>query len=194
MAQVTAREGSRVVDGVEVPVAGTYVIDKAHSMVEFVGRYLMVTKVRGRFTDFSGEFDVAEDPLQSSVAVTIDATSVHTGDERRDGHLRGGDFLDVETYPTIEFRSRRLQPSGRDWKLIGDLTLHGVTREVTLDLSFDGFAPDPWGNTRLAFSASTEIDREDWGLTWNAAIETGGVLVGRKVTIELTIQALPKKD
>jgi polyisoprenoid-binding protein YceI len=127
------------------------------------------------------------------VAVTIDANSVHTGDERRDGHLRSGDFLDVETYPTIEFRSRRLQPSGRDWKLTGDLTLHGVTREVTLDLSFDGFAPDPWGNTRLAFSASTEIDREDWGLTWNAAIETGGVLVGRKVAIELTIQALPKK-
>jgi polyisoprenoid-binding protein YceI len=193
MAQITAREGSRVVDGVEVPVAGTYVIDKAHSMVEFVGRYLMVTKVRGRFTDFSGEVEIAEDPLQSSVAVTIDANSVHTGDERRDGHLRSGDFLDVETYPTIEFRSRRLQPSGRDWKLIGDLTLHGVTREVTLDLSFDGFAPDPWGNTRLAFSASTEIDREDWGLTWNAAIETGGVLVGRKVAIELTIQALPKK-
>jgi polyisoprenoid-binding protein YceI len=193
MAQITAREGSRVVDGVEVPVAGTYVIDKAHSMVEFVGRYLMVTKVRGRFTDFSGEVEIAEDPLQSSVAVTIDANSVHTGDERRDGHLRSGDFLDVETYPTIEFRSRRLQPSGRDWKLTGDLTLHGVTREVTLDLSFDGFAPDPWGNTRLAFSASTEIDREDWGLTWNAAIETGGVLVGRKVAIELTIQALPKK-
>lgn len=194
MAQVTAREGSRVVDGVEVPVAGTYVIDKAHSMVEFVGRYLMVTKVRGRFTDFSGEVEIAEDPLQSSVAVTIDANSVSTGEDRRDGHLRGEDFLAVEQYPTIEFRSRHLQPSGRDWKLVGDLTILGVTREVTLDLSFDGFAPDPWGNTRLAFSASTEIDREDWGLTWNAAIETGGVLVGRKVTIELTVQALPKKD
>jgi len=194
MAQVLTHPGTRVVDGVEVPTAGTYQIDRAHSMVEFVGRYLVVTKVRGRFGDFAGTINIAEDPFASSVEVTVQAASIDTREEMRDNHLRGEDFLAVDKYPTLEFRSSRLEPAGKGWRLVGDLTIRGVTREVGFDVQFDGTAADPWGNTRLAFTASTEIDREDWGLTYNKALETGGVLVGRKVGIELTVQALPVKD
>lgn len=189
MPQTTTPVGTRIVDGLHVPEAGTYTIDRAHSMVEFVGRYLMVSKVRGRFGDFSGEIRIGEDPRDSSVEVTVDAASVDSREERRDGHLKGADFLDVEQFPTIEFHSTGITWTDSDAKVHGDLTLHGVTRPVTFDLEYDGSGPDPWGNTRIAFSGTTEIDREDWGLTWNAALETGGVLVGRKVTIDLTVQA-----
>jgi polyisoprenoid-binding protein YceI len=193
MAQQTEQYGIRDVDGLEAPLAGTYEIDRAHSMVEFVSRYLMVTKVRGRFGQFSGQVHIADDPLESSVEVTVDAGSIDTRDETRDQHLRGEDFLAVDTYPTLEFRSTRLERSAEGWRLVGDLTVRGVTREVALDVEFDGAAADPWGNTRIAFTASTEIDREDWGLTWNKTLETGGVLVGRKIVIELTVQATAKQ-
>ncbi len=182
---------TREYQGLQIPEAGTYVIDKAHTTVEFVGRHLMITKVRGRFTDFDGRIVIGETPEQSSVEVTIDAASVNSGDDKRDGHLRSPDFLDVESYPTIAFRSTAVEV-GRDGtaRVQGDLTVKDVTRPVTLDVEFDGASPDPWGGHRLGFTASTEIDREDWGLTWNVALETGGMLVGKKIRLEFNVQAV----
>jgi polyisoprenoid-binding protein YceI len=175
------------------PEPGTYEIDKSHSMVEFVGRHLMVTKVRGRFTEFSGTIRVGETPEESSVDVTIDAASIDSGEEKRDGHLRSPDFLDVENHPTLEFHSTKVEPvDGERLRVTGDLTVRGVTRPVVLDATYDGPFSDPWGGQRIGFSASTEINREDWGLTWNVALETGGVLVGKKVGVELTVSAVKK--
>ncbi|MDQ3980933.1 MAG: YceI family protein [Actinomycetota bacterium] len=192
MAQLTNQAGARALPGIEAPEAGIYEIDPAHSAVEFVARHLMLTKVRGRFGRFEGTINVAEEPFRSSVDVVIDAASVDTGDEKRDGHLRSGDFLNVEEYPTLEFHGTRLEPVGERWTLEGDLTIRGVTRPVTLDVDYEGAVVDPFGNSRIGFSATTEIDREDWGLTWNVALETGGVLVGRKIVIDLTVSAIKK--
>ena len=175
------------------PAAGVYEIDKSHSMVEFVSRHLMVTKVRGRFSEFSGAITVGETPEESAVEVTIDAASIDSRDEKRDAHLRSPDFLDVENHPTIEFRSTDVEVIDDErLQVSGDLTIRGVTRPVTLDATFDGEFGDPWGNQRVGFTASTEIDREDWGLTWNVALETGGVLVARKARLELTVSAVRK--
>ncbi len=175
------------------PAAGVYEIDKSHSMVEFVSRHLMVTKVRGRFSEFSGAITVGETPEESSVEVTIDAASIDSREEKRDAHLRSPDFLDVENHPTIEFRSTDVEVVDDErLRVTGDLTIRGVTRPVTLDATFDGEFGDPWGNQRIGFSASAEIDREDWGLTWNVALETGGVLVARKARLELTVSAVRK--
>ncbi len=182
---------TRDYQGVQVPETGTYTLDKGHTTIEFVGRHLMITKVRGRFTDFDGQIVIGESPEQSSVEVTIQTASVDSSDEKRDGHLRSPDFLDVENYPTITFRSTKvdLNPDGTA-KVTGDLTVKDVTRPVTLDVEFDGAQADPWGGQRLGFSAHTEIDREDWGLTWNVALETGGVLVGKKIRLEFNVEAV----
>jgi polyisoprenoid-binding protein YceI len=171
-------------------LAGKYKVDPAHSAVEFVARYLMLTKVRGRFGDVEGTFEIAEQPEQSKVDVVIQTASIDTGDETRDGHLRGEDFLDVENFPTIEFHSTQVEPTEDGAKVTGDLTVKGVTRPIVLDVEYTGTSGDPWGNTRLGFNAESEIDREDWGLTWNVAIESGGVLVGKRVKIELSISAI----
>ena len=181
----------REYQGVQIPEAGTYAIDRGHTTVEFVGRHLMITKVRGRFTEFDGQLVIGDNPEDSQVDVTIQTASVSTGDENRDGHLRGGDFLDVEKYPTITFHSTNVafNPDGTA-KVTGDLTIKEVTRPVTLAVEFEGAQPDPWGGQRLGFSADAEIDREDWGLTWNVALETGGVLVGRKIRLEFNVQAV----
>jgi polyisoprenoid-binding protein YceI len=189
MSQTTAGN-ARVLTGVEAPAAGTYEIDPAHSTVEFVARHLMISKVRGSFDKFSGQIHIAEDPLQSSAEVTIDASSVNTRDPQRDGHLRSPDFLDVENHPTLEFRSTKLDPTGDEWRLEGELTVRGVTRPVTLQVSHEGAAVDPWGNQRLGFTAHTEVDREQWGLTWNQTLETGGVLVSKKIAIDLNVEAV----
>jgi len=181
----------REVQGTKVPAAGTYAIDKAHTTVEFVARHLMITKVRGRFTDFEGVVQIAEVPEESTAEVTIQAASIDTGDKGRDEHLRSGDFFDLEQYPTLSYRSTGVEKAkGDSWKLHGELTVRGVTRPVTLDLEFNGTQTDPWGGERIAFTATTELDREDFGLTWNQALETGGVLVGRKVKVELDVQAV----
>jgi polyisoprenoid-binding protein YceI len=182
---------TREYQGLQIPEAGTYVLDQGHTTVEFVGRHLMITKVRGRFTDFDGKVVIGETPEQSSVEVTIDASSVNSGDDKRDGHLRSPDFLDVEQFPQLTFRSTSVEVQ-RDGTatVTGALTVKDVTRPVTLEVEFDGAAPDPWGGQRLGFTASTEIDREDWGLTWNVAMETGGVLVGKKVRLEFNVQAV----
>ena len=177
--------------GVQVPEAGTYALDQGPTTIEFVGRHLMITKVRGRFTDFDGHIVIGDPPEDSSVEVTINTASVASSDESRDGQLRSPDFLDVENYPTITFRSTKVD-IGRDGraKVTGDLTVKDVTRPVTLDVVFDGAQGDPWGGQRLGFSAHTDIDREQWGLTWNVALETGGVLVSKKIRLELNVEAV----
>jgi polyisoprenoid-binding protein YceI len=175
---------------------GTWTVDPSHSTVGFVARHLMITKVRGRFTDFSGSLEIAPDPLQSHVEATVNLASVDTGDAGRDAHLRTADFFDVEGggSPTMTFRSTGIKEEHGDYTLFGDLTVNGVTRQVEFDLEFDGVSPDPWGGTRAAFTAETEINRKDFGLEWNVALETGGVLVGDKVKIQLDIQAVEQVD
>jgi polyisoprenoid-binding protein YceI len=169
---------------------GIWNIDASHSSVGFTARHLMITKVHGRFTGFTGTVKIAEDRLDSSVDASIDTTTVSTGDTGRDGHIQGPDFLDVATFPTMGFTSTGVTVDGGDYKLAGNLTIKGVTKPVVLDLEFDGVGTDPWGNDKAAFSASTEINRKDWGLEWNVALETGGVLVGEKVKLNLDIQVV----
>jgi len=188
----TTNPAVRIVDGAEVPVAGTYALDASHSQVGFAVRHLMVSKTRGRFSDFAGTIEIGENPLDSSVEVTIQAASVDTRDEQRDGHLRSGDFFDAEAYPTLSYKSRSVRPAGKDGQYIvdGDLTIKGVTQPVPLELSYEGGTTDPWGGVRAGFSAKAELDREAFGLTWNQALETGGVVVGKKVTIEIEAEAV----
>ncbi len=163
-------------------------VDPSHSIVGFTARHLMITKVRGRFTTFTGTVTVAEDPLDSKVDASVDLGSVTTGDDQRDGHLRSADFFDVDKHPTMTFTSTGIKQDGGDYVLTGDLTVAGTTRSVDFELSFDGVQKDPWGGTRAGFTAETEISRKDWELTWNVALETGGVLVGDKVKIELDVE------
>ena len=192
MAVTPITDPTRTVDGHTVLSPGSWVVDKAHSTVEFVARHLMVTKVRGRFNDYDAAITIADRPEDSSVEVTIQAGSITTGDPGRDGHLTSADFLDIETYPTLAFASTAVRPTGAStWDVDGNLTIHGVTKPVTLTVDFGGVATDPWGNTKAFFSASTEFDRESFGLTWNQPLSGGGVLVGKKVRVELEIQATP---
>jgi polyisoprenoid-binding protein YceI len=170
-------------------------MDPAHTLVEFEARHMMLTKVRGRFAEVSGELVVDEEnPENSRVAVEIDARSIDTRASDRDTHLRSADFLDVERHPRITFRSTRIEGAhadpGDEFRVVGDLTIRGKTREVVLDARYEGHGTDPWGGERAGFSAKTKIDRRDWGLTWNQALETGGVLVSNNLTIELQVQAV----
>jgi polyisoprenoid-binding protein YceI len=150
----------------------------------------MMAKVRGRFTKFTAAVVIAEEPEQSSVEVELDVNSVTTRDDRRDGHLRSPDFFEVEKYPTISFRSIALRPGKDDnrWELDGDLTIIGETRPVTWDVEFHGATQDPWGGQRAAFSASTEVNRDEWGLSWNAPLETGGFLLSKNVRLEVDVE------
>ena len=174
-----------------IPVPGTYDIDAAHTSVEFVGRHLMITKVRGRFSDVRGRITIAEEPEQSHVEVEIGAASLSTGNDDRDAHLRSGDFFDVEHYPTITFTSTAVTAlPDHTWQVTGDLTVRDTTRPVTLQVDFDGADISPLGDERVGFSAATEVNREDFGLTWNVALETGGLLVGKTARIELSVQAI----
>ena len=184
---------SRTLDGVEIPGSGTWDIDASHTTVGFVARHLMVAKVRGRFGSFAGSAQIADQPEQSSVRVEIEAASVDTHDDGRDTHLRSADFFDVETHPQITFVSTGFTQTGTtSFDLPGELTIRGVTRPVVLKAEFDGLAGDPWGGTRAAFTAATEIDREDFGLTWNKALESGGVLVGKTIKIEIDAELVRK--
>ena len=174
-----------------IPAAGVYEIDGAHTSVEFVGRHLMITKVRGRFSDVQGRITIAEEPENSHVEVEIGVTSVSTGNDDRDAHLKSGDFFDVEHYPAMTFASTAVMPLRNDtWELAGELTVHGTTRPITLQVDFDGGGASPMGDERIGFSAATEVNREDFGLTWNVALETGGLLVGKTARIELAVQAI----
>lgn len=186
----TAGSQLREHEGRTIPLPGTYRLDPSHSTVEFVSRHLMISKVRGRFNDVSAQLQIAKRPEDSVVEAEIRAASLSSGDEKRDEHLRGPDFFDAERYPTITFRSTKVEPGpGDTWRITGDLTVRDVTRPVELDVEFEGTGTDPWGGHRIAFTATTEVDREAWGLTWNVALETGGVLVGRNARIELSVQA-----
>jgi len=181
----------RVVDGVQLPEPGTYVLDPSHTRIGFVARHLMVTKVRGNFGQFDGSITIAEDPKQSTAEATMKAVSIETGAPDRDNHLRSGDFLEAEKYPELTFTNGRVvSQKGAEFTVTGDLTIKGVTKPVELAVELDGVVTDPFGNEKLAVSARTEINREDFGMTWNAALETGGVLVSQKVTIEIEAQAV----
>jgi polyisoprenoid-binding protein YceI len=171
-------------------VAGTWAIDPVHSEVGFVVRHMMVSKVRGKFATFSGEIVTGQEPLGSSVSATIDLASISTGNDQRDAHIRSADFFEVETYPTMTYRSTGVRVDGDDYVLDGQLTLKGVTKDVPLRLELNGFGPDAYGGTRAGFSATAEINRRDFGVDFNAAMETGGVVVSDKVTIQLEIEAV----
>ena len=182
---------TRTIDGIEAPAPGTWVFDPAHTKLSAVGRHMMITKVRGFFHDVSGTIHVAETPEDSWVEVTIGAASIDTGVERRDEHLRSGDFMDVEHFPTITFRSTRVEHvDGARLRVTGDLTIRDVTRPITLDVEYLGAEKAPWGDDiRIGFSATGVLEREAFGMTWNAALETGGVLVSKTFQLELDVQA-----
>jgi polyisoprenoid-binding protein YceI len=171
-------------------------IDSSHSSVHFSVRHLVIAKVRGTFVRWSGTVQVPDgDFSNATVAVTIDASSINTGVDDRDAHLKSPDFLDVAQYPDLRFVGKRVQPrSGSEIDVVGDLTIKGITREVVLNVEPYGQAKDPWGNVRVAFTAKTSIDRKDFGLTWNQALETGGVMVGERVEIEAEIEAVKQVE
>jgi polyisoprenoid-binding protein YceI len=173
-------------------VTGTYAIDPAHSRIGFVARHAMVTKVRGSFNEFagSGYFD-AENPADSRAQLTIEAASIDTRNADRDGHLRSNDFFDMENHPQITFTSTSVEPvSAERYRVTGDLTIRGVTKPVTVDVEYTGSAVDPFGNRRIGFEGRTTVNRKDWGVNWNAALEAGGVLVSEKVTLEIEVSAV----
>ncbi len=176
------------------PAAGTktaWNFDPSHSMVEFSAKHLMITTVKGRITDVEGTIYTDEkDPKNSSVEVTLKAASIDTRTDQRDQHLRSADFLDVEKFPEIKFRSTRIEGDRQSFKLSGDLTIRDVTKPITLDVEFGGRTRDPWGGERVGFSANGKIDRRDFGLTWNQALEMGGVAVGNNVKISLEVEAI----
>ena len=173
----------------------TYTVDNAHSDVGFSVRHMVFAKVRGHFTKWSAQIAFDEsDPTKSSLDVSIDAASIDTREPQRDAHLKSADFLDVETHPKITFKSRRVQrTSDKHYKVTGDLTIHGVAHEAAIDVEELGRGKDPWGNDRILFAGKTAINRADFGLKWNQALETGGVLVGEKVDVEIDVETVQSK-
>ncbi len=177
-------------------LTGTYTIDPTHSRIGFVARHAMVTKVRGAFNEYegSGYFD-AEQPANSRAQLTIQAASIDTRNADRDAHLRSNDFFDMDTYPQITFTSTAVEAVGAgQYRVTGDLTIKGVTRPVTVDFDYTGTAVDPYGNTRIGFEGKTTVNRKDWGVNWNAALEAGGVLVSENITLEFDVSAIRTGD
>ena len=171
-------------------------IDPAHSEINFTVRHMMISNVRGRFEDFTGtvEFN-RQSPHKSQVEVKINAASINTREEKRDGHLRSPDFLDAENFPYITFKSRKVEIMDEDSaRLTGDLTIRDVTKEVTLDVDFNGLAKSPWGTLSAGFSAQTKINRKDWNLNWNQALETGGVLVGEEIKVNIELEIIKQTE
>ena len=182
---------TRPFDGVTIPTPGTFALDPAHTEVAAIARHLVVSKVRGTFGGTTGTIVIADDPLQSSVTASIPAATINTNSTDRDNHLRSADFLDVENHPTLDFRSTSIvSHKGAEFVVRGDLTIRGVTREVDLKVEFDGVAKSPWGQEVVAFTATTEFDREEFGITWNQALETGGVLVGKKIAVQISAEGV----
>jgi polyisoprenoid-binding protein YceI len=186
----TSSTPTRTVHGAVLPAVGTWVIDPGHADVAFVGRHFMVTKVRGRFTGVSGAVRIAEDMNASSVEVTIDMASVESGNQVRDDHIRSAELFDVAQHPTATFRSVHVDWTGDHGVVDGDLTIHGVTRRVPLHVVFEGQVRDPWGGERAVFSARTTVNREDFDITWNMALEAGGLLVSREIAIEIDLETV----
>ena len=180
----------RTVQGVEYPAVGTYDIDVSHTRVGFAVRHMAVSKVRGEFQEFAGTLELGEDPGDSKIEFTIQAGSVDTHDENRDNHLRTSDFFDTEHHPVWTFTSTAIRPvTATEWHVDGDLTIRGVTRQVTLDATLEGVVKDPYGNHRVGFSATTSIVRDDFGVSFNGVMEAGGVVVSKKVDIDLELEA-----
>ncbi len=174
----------------------TWQIDYSHSSVNFTARHMMISKVRGRVETWEGSVNLnLDNPAETAVSVTVDLSSVNTRDPQRDGHLVSPDFFNVAEYPTMTFQSTRVEKIDADTaKLIGDLTIRGITREVVLDVEYAGEAKSPWGTTSAGFSASGSLNRKDWGLNWNQALETGGVLVGEKINIEIELELVKQPE
>lgn len=170
--------------------AGTYVIDASHSEVSFSVRHVGISKVRGQFREFAGEVIIGDDLATSSAHATIAASSVDTGDAKRDAHLRSADFFAIDERPEWSFTSNAVKTAGNDFVLLGDLTINGVTKPVELEVEYNGTATDPYGQARVGFSAETEISRKDYGLTWNVALEAGGFLVGDTAKVGLEVSAI----
>jgi polyisoprenoid-binding protein YceI len=193
---MTMTDGTRTdVPGLPGYVAGRWALDRAHSSVSFSVRHLMVSKVRGQFGDFDAEIVTGADPLASTVSATVDLSSIDTGNADRDAHIRSADFFDVESHPTLSFRSTGIRADGDDFLVDGELTLHGVTRPVTLGLEVNGFQhASPFGDVRAGFSATGEINRKDYGIEFNMPLEGGGVVVGDKVQITIEIEAILQED
>jgi polyisoprenoid-binding protein YceI len=182
---------TREFEGLQIPTAGVYELDAAHKRVGFVVRHLMVSKVRGDFAEATATITIGENPLDTSIVASIATQSVRTGQADRDNHLRTGDFFEAEKYPTMEFRSTGIKShEGAEFVLDGELTIKGVTNTVELTVEFEGATTSPYGQAVFGFSATTEIDREDWGLTYNMALESGGVMIGKKVKIEIEGEAI----
>jgi polyisoprenoid-binding protein YceI len=191
MTDTTAPAAAREHHGAHIPVAGTYELDANHKRVGFVAKHLMVSRVRGEFAEATATITVADNPLESSVTATIQAASITTGVEQRDGHLKSPDFLDVEKFPTLEYRSTGVKSlDGNEFVLSGELTIKDVTVPVDVEVEMEGFGRSPYGQDVFGFSAVAEIDREAFGMTWNVALETGGFLVGKKVKIEIEGEAI----
>lgn len=183
-------DATRTVDDTQLPAIGRWVLDPAHTFIGFEARHLVVTKVRGQFGDFEGYIDVAEDPGQSTAHVVMKAGSIGTGTPDRDQHLRSPDFLDVDNHKEVRFTSTALVLDGpTSGTVTGDLTIRDQTRPVTLTFDYLGTFTDPYGNAKAAFTAEGEIDRDEWGLTWNVPLETGGMLVSKKVKLIVEAQA-----
>ena len=165
--------------------AGTWSLDPTHTHIGFTVRHMMVAKVRGSFSDYSAEITVGENPLESNLSAVVQMASIDTGNGDRDGHLRANDFFSIDEFPTMTLQSTSIEVKGDDYVLHADLTIKGVTKSVPFDLEFAGTGQDPWGNTKAGFSASATINRKDFGIEWNAPLETGGVLIGEQVKIEI---------
>lgn len=190
MTTTTQPYPTRTVAGVVLPSAGTWDIDPGHADVAFTGRHFMVTKVRGRFPDVRGSITVAEQMNDSTVDVVIGMASVESGNPARDEHLRSSELLDVGQFPEATFRSVSVDWKGNGGVVLGDLTIHGTTRRVPLEVTFEGYVRDPWGGDRAIFSAETQVNREDFGITWNMALEAGGVLVSKDIKITIDIETV----
>jgi polyisoprenoid-binding protein YceI len=182
----------RVLNGVELPAAGTWKVDPGHAEVAFIGRHFMLTKVRGRFTGVEGTVTVGDDPADSRVSVTIDMATVNSGDDARDTHLKSGDLFDVETYPKATFESTSVSWDGVEGTVSGELTIKDVSKPVTLTIEYLGYAEDPWNNRKAVFSAKSRINREDWGVTWNMPLARGGLLVSKEIDLEFEIELTPE--
>jgi polyisoprenoid-binding protein YceI len=192
MSDTTTHEVSptRTVDGRVLPAPGAWEIDPGHTDVAFIGRHFMVTKVRGRFTDVTGTVVIASHLDDSTVEVSINMASVESGSEARDTHIKSPELFDVEQFPTATFRSTAVEWRGISGVVHGDLTIHGVTRQVPLAVTFEGYVRDPWGGDRGIFSATTKVDREDFGISWNVALEAGGLLVSKDIQIEIDLETV----
>ncbi|MFF8287604.1 YceI family protein [Streptomyces sp. NPDC016309] len=188
----TLPTASAAVDPALAALTGTYTIDPSHSGIGFTARHAMVTNVRGAFTEYEGTLDLdGSDPAASSASIDVTIASIDTGSADRDGHLRSADFFDAERFPLMTFRSTSAEAlGGTDYRITGDLTIKGVTKPITIDLEFNGAAKDPFGNERVGFEGKAELLRSEWGLTWNAALETGGVLVSDKIKLTFEISAI----